>query len=167
MIENRVASSGLITLDPEDFLTEKPILSFDLSRFLWQGIALREKEYREALKNEIFEDFRGKTAALYCSVDAIIPAWAWMLAASHISEWADGVYYGTPEEAAEAIVLSAIANLDNSKYKGVRVVLKGCGKRNFSPAVQVAITNKLRPVVGSLMFGEPCATVPVYKAPKS
>ncbi|MCB0484023.1 MAG: DUF2480 family protein [Flavobacteriales bacterium] len=164
MIKNRVEASGLITIDPEAFAEGITVVDFDLSQYLWQGLALREKDFREAMKNIRWAKYSESVVALHCSADAIIPIWAWMIPTASLAPYAALVHHGTPQQALEAWVLKRIDEIDPLKYRGARVVIKGCGNRSFSPAVQIALTVKLRHLSRSIMFGEPCATVPVYKA---
>jgi hypothetical protein len=166
-IVNKVAESGIITLDLVKFLPEAgSIASFDLEPFLFRGMILREKDYRAALPQHDWQSFAGRHVALYCSADAIIPVWAYMLAVSYLQPIAASVYFGTPAELEKYLVLQHIETIDIADYEDKRVVIKGCGDTPIPDAAYVAITQKLRPVVKSLMYGEPCSTVPVYKKPK-
>jgi hypothetical protein len=165
---NKVAESGIITLDLVSYIPgEGAIASFDLKPFLFREMILKEKDYREALKNHDWTVYSGKHVALFCSVDAIIPVWAYMLAATYLQPLAASVYFGTPAEATTALVYRNISAIDKQDYTDKRVVIKGCGDTPIPDAAYVAITEHLRPVVKSLMYGEPCSTVPIYKAPKT
>lgn len=167
-IVNKVAESGIITLDLVSFIPgADSIVSFDLKPFLFREMILREKDYREALKNFDLTPFHQKHVALYCSADAIIPVWAYMLAATYLQPIAESVYFGTPAELNTFLVYKNISAIDKADYTDKRVVIKGCGDTPIPDAAYVAVTQHLRPVVKSLMYGEPCSTVPVYKAPKT
>lgn len=163
-IVNKIASSGLETLDPADFLPEdEDIRVFDLKPFLFRELILKEKDFRETLKTLDWEEFRGKIVTLCCSVDAIIPMWAYMLVTSYLEQGARDVFYGTAAQAQQQAALSRIDQLDPEAFRGHRMVIKGCGDRAVPTEVYVALMKKLRPVAKSVMFGEPCSTVPVYK----
>jgi hypothetical protein len=163
VIRNKVAESGIITLDPARLLPETGPLGFDLQEYLFHGFVLREKEFRQQLKEKDWSACNGRLVALYCSTDAIIASWAWMLVTRYVVEAGGSCIFGNPEMAAEQQCLAAVATLDVSIYAGERVILKGCGDKSISPAVYTALTGKLVPVVKSLMYGEPCSTVPVFK----
>lgn len=124
---------------------------------------LKEKDYRAALPLHDWEQYRGKHVAMFCSADAITPVWAYMLAASYLQPIAASVYFGTREELEKSIIVNRIAAIDTADYADKRVVIKGCGDTRVPEAAYVAITFHLRPVVKSIMYGEPCSTVPVYK----
>jgi len=166
-IRNKVAESGIVTLDLSLFITpQDQLLTFDLKPFLFRELILREKDYRQALQAFDFSPFASKDVALYCSADAIIPAWAYMLAASHLQPVAASVTFGTPEQVSHIRLLERLkSGIEAAAYAGKRVVLKGCGDVAVPEAAYVAATLLLRPVVKSLMYGEPCSTVPVYKQP--
>ncbi len=162
-IVNKVAESGLITLDLEDFYPKDEILGFDLKEYLFMGMILKEKDFRAALQNLNWEAFRDKQVAVYCSADAIIPLWAYMLVSSNLSGIAGRVFSGSTEELRKQLFIEKIREINSADYKDQRVIIKGCGDLNVGEYVYVEITNKLTPVVKSLMYGEPCSTVPVYK----
>jgi len=163
-IVNKVAESGIMTLDPADFIVAADqIASFDLKPFLFREMILREKDYREALKQQDWSIFEGKDVHIWCSADAIIPMWAYMLGASYLQPVARSVSYGTAEEAQLQLMLAKIRELPVNDYTDKRIVIKGCGDIALPAAAYVAITELLQPVVKSIMYGEPCSTVPVYK----
>lgn len=164
-IRNKVAESGIITLDLTPFLPrETDFALFDLQPFLFHGLILKEKDYRAALQALDWSAFSGKHIALYCSTDAIIPVWAYMLAASYLQPVAASVTFGQLLLVHELLLQSNLrAGIRPADYEGARVVLKGCGDVPVPEAAYVAATLLLRPVVKSLMYGEPCSTVPVYK----
>lgn len=160
---NKVAQSGLITIDLEDFFPQGEILVFDLKDFLFRGLILKEVEFRAALKQFDFSMYKDKTVAVYCSSDAIIPQWAYMLAVVYLSAQTSAICFGSKEEVEYDLLLQNIKNMDATKYSGEKIVIKGCGTRTMTGEAYLEITKKLHPVVKSLMFGEPCSTVPVYK----
>lgn len=162
-IVNKVAESGLITLALEDWLPGEEILSFDLQPFLFMGLALKEKDFRAALDKINWAGYQDRWVALTCSADAIIPAWAYMLVLVHLQPFAREVFRGTVEEVRDELLVRKIRSLDPAAYEGRRVVVKGCGQIPVSERAYVEIAKVLRPVVRSLMFGEPCSTVPLYK----
>ena len=165
-ITNRVSSSGLITLDLEDLYPKGERLGYDLAQHLWQGLVLREQQLRDELKAVDWTNFQGKHIAIFCSEDAIIPTWAYMLLAIRLEPVATTVFYGTLAALEDYLFEKAIDSLDLSAYKDQKVVVKGCSKVEVPISAYVHVTNRLRPLVQSLMFGEPCSTVPLYKKAK-
>lgn len=163
---NKVAESGIITLNLEDYYPKEAVASFDLKDYLFMGLILKEKDYREALKAKDFSEYQGKNVALFCSADAIIPIWAYMLATNYLQPIAKSVVFETPEKINNQLLLNNINGIDASDFADARVVVKGCGELPIGEAAYVAITAKLRPYVKSIMYGEPCSTVPVYKKQK-
>ncbi|RYY93072.1 MAG: DUF2480 family protein [Chitinophagaceae bacterium] len=163
LLINKVAQSGILSLDLEAYLPAAPVATFDLKDHLFMGLILKEKDFRQALKEKDWSDYAGKHVAVTCSVDAIIPVWAYMLVASYLQPVAREVFVGTEAELYKHIVLRNIDALDSTVYDGQRVVVKGCGDVAIEPYAYAAITQKLLPVVKSVMYGEPCSTVPVYK----
>ncbi len=165
-IINKVAESGIITVDLAAYMPQDAeMVSFDLKPFLFREMILREKDYRAALLEHDWEQYRNKHVAIHCSADAIIPMWAYMLASSYLQPVGQSVQFSTLADLKKALFLQQITTIDNNQYADKRVVIKGCGDTPIPEAGYVAITEKLRPVVKSLMYGEPCSTVPVYKKP--
>lgn len=165
-IINKVAESGLITLNLESYMpNEAEIVSFDLKSFLFMELILKEKEFRLALKQLDPTLYQQKIVAVHCTADAIIPMWAFMLVSSTLQPVAKQIIFGTPEEATQKILLENIHLLDTTSLKDQRIVIKGCGEKTISAEAYLEITNKLTPVAKTIMFGEPCSTVPVYKRP--
>jgi hypothetical protein len=166
-IVNKVAQSGIITLDLAPYLPEDTdIAVFDLKPFLFREMILREKDYRAALPEYDWTPFQGKHVAIVCSADAIIPLWAYMLAVTYLQPVAASVYSGTAEALKTQLITTGIQSIPAEEYRDKRVVIKGCGDRVIPESAYIAVTARLRPVVKSLMYGEPCSTVPVYKQPK-
>ncbi|HRE38636.1 MAG TPA: DUF2480 family protein [Chitinophagaceae bacterium] len=160
---NKVAESGLITLDLEKYYPKGETAVFDLKDHLFMGLILKEKDFREALKNLDWSVYQDKNVALTCSADAIIPVWAWMLVVSYLQPVAKEVVMGDEKELHRSLYLKNIDAIDVNEFSGQRVVIKGCGETPIADYVYMEITKKLRPVVKSIMYGEPCSTVPVYK----
>lgn len=163
-IINRVAESGIITIDLESFYPKDEVTVFDMKPFLFRELILKEKEFREALKNHDWTTYREKIIALTNTADAIIPMWAYMLATSYLQPFAKEIFFGDEKHAVQLLMMRDIDAIDAEQYAGKRIVIKGCGDISLPEAAYIAITQKLRPVVKSLMYGEPCSTVPVYKA---
>lgn len=164
-IRNKVAESGIITLDLAPFVPSSESLTlFDLKPFLFMEMILREKDYRAALQACDWAVFEGRHVGIVCSADAIVPVWAYMLAATYLQPVARSVHFAEGILLRDAIICEGIAAMPLEDYAGKRVVLKGCGEVAVPEAAYVAATARLRPVVKSLMYGEPCSTVPVYKA---
>ncbi len=164
-IINKVAESGLVTLDLETWYPRGETAVFDLKDHLFMGMILKEKEYREALKNLDWSAYKGRDVALFCSADAIIPVWAWMLAASYLQPVANEIVMGDEKELHKMLFLKNLSTINVNEYTDKRVVIKGCGDTPIADYVYMEITRLLRPVVKSIMYGEPCSTVPVYKKP--
>jgi hypothetical protein len=162
-IINRVAESGLITLNPEDYFPKGETALFDLKDHLFMGMILKEKEFREALKNIDWSVYQNKNVALFCSADAIIPVWAWMLAASYLQPVAKEIAMGDEKELHKQLFLKNLSAININELTDKRVVIKGCGETPIGDYVYMEITKILRPVVKSIMYGEPCSTVPVFK----
>ena len=163
-IVNKVAESGIVTIDLADHLPpQSAIAVFDLKPFLFREMILREKDYRAALQEHDWTQYAGKNVAVLCSTDAIIPMWAYMLAASYLQPVSVSVYFGSSEELYKHLTIANLEKIDPAEYDGKRVVIKGCGDTPISENAYVTITARLRPYVKSLMYGEPCSTVPIYK----
>lgn len=162
-IVNKVASSGLITIDLEKYLPPADVVVFDLKDHLFAGLILKEKDFREALKNLDWSVYQDKYVAVTCSADAIIPAWAYMLVVANLNGVAKDSYVGIAAEMQKHLFLKNIAAIDVSEFAGQRIVIKGCGDVNIESFAYAEITKVLLPVVKSIMYGEPCSTVPVFK----
>jgi hypothetical protein len=160
---NKVAASGIITIDLAGYLPAQPVVAFDLKDYLFMGLILKEKDYREALKQLDTIAYNNTIVAVHCSADAIIPQWAYMLAAATLQPVAHQVCFGTIPQVTEATLLNTIASININEYEGQRLVIKGCGDASIPASAYLAITQQLLPVAKSIMYGEPCSTVPVYK----
>lgn len=162
-IINKVAESGLITIDPDKYYPKGDSAVFDMKDFLFMGLILKEKDFREALKNLDWENYRDKNVAVTCTADAIIPVWAFMLAASYLQPVAKEIVMGDEKELHKAVFLKNLSQINLNEFADKRVVVKGCGETPIGDFVYMELTKLLRPVVKSIMYGEPCSTVPVYK----
>ena len=160
---NKVAESGIITLNLEDYFPKDDVVVFDMKDHLFMGLILKEKDFREALKTLDTTIYENKIVALTCSADAVIPMWAYMLVASLLQPIATEIIFGTETYAKENVLLRNIETIDSSAYNDARVVIKGCGELPIGEVAYIGITKKLRPVAKSIMYGEPCSTVPVFK----
>lgn len=162
-IVNKVAESGLITLDLERFYPTEEVVEVDIKDFLFMEMLLKEKEFREQLDQVEWGVYKNKIVAVFCSTDAIIPMWAYMLVSTKLTPHAKEIILGNKKETTEKAVEKNIQQMDVEPFREKRVVVKGCGDIKISPSAYLTISNKLLPVVKSLMYGEPCSTVPVYK----
>ncbi|MBV9986895.1 MAG: DUF2480 family protein [Chitinophagaceae bacterium] len=160
---NKVAESGLISLDLEEYYPKQPVKLFDLKEYLFMGLILKEKDFRAALQTTDWEQYRDANVAITCSADAIIPMWAYMLVASYLQPVAAGVVFGDEKKLIDTILLKNLEALKGEEYTDKRVVVKGCGEVSIPESAYVEITNKLRPFAKSIMYGEPCSTVPIFK----
>jgi hypothetical protein len=166
-IVNRVAVSGIVSLDLEELYHPGERVLYDIKDNLWQGMILKEKDFREFLKSHDWTQYQGKNVAVTCSEDAIVPTWAYMLLAVQLEPYANAIVFGDLNALEDKLFADAISKLNISEYEGKRVVVKGCSKVNVPISAYVEISRLLKPIVQSLMFGEPCSTVPLYKKPKS
>jgi hypothetical protein len=160
---NKVAESGLVTLDLEQYFPRGEVALFDLKDHLFMGMILKEKDFREALKNKDWSVYQDKNVALFCSADAIIPVWAWMLAAAYLQPVAKELVMGDEKELHKQLFLKNITAIDTGEFTDKRMVIKGCGDTPIGDFAYMEITKKLLPVAKSIMYGEPCSTVPVFK----
>lgn len=166
-IINKVASSGIVTLDLEEIYPTGERMVFDLKPLLWQEIALKEDDLRNFVKEHDWAQYQGKFVSVHCSADAIVPTWAFMLIAVSLQPYAGFVTQGDGQQLERAIFTRFVQQLEVAQFLGARVVVKGCSKMPVPLNAYVELSAKLLPVVKSLMFGEPCSTVPLYKAPKA
>ena len=162
-IINRVANSDLITIDLSDYVPAKKITEIDLKDFLFEKFILKEKDFRMALKRFDFSLYENKIVAINCSVDCIIPMWAYMLLTSHLNNHAAEIHFGEKKEVFQKLFLQNIENINHSQFENKKVIVKGCGHIPLNEDLYIAITKKLQNAVSSLMFGEACSAVPVFK----
>ena len=160
---NKVSESGLVTVDLENYYPTGESAVFDLKDHLFMGLILKEKDFREALKNTDWTIYQNKNVAVTCSADAIIPVWAYMLVASYLQPVAAEIVMGDEKELHRVMFLKNLSTIDPSSYTDKRVVVKGCGETPIADFVYLEITKLLRPVAKSIMYGEPCSTVPIFK----
>ena len=164
VIINKVANSGLVTIDLEDFLPKEKIEAFDLKEHLFKGLILKEKDFREALKNFDWEIYRNKYVAITCTADAIIPLWAYMLVTAYVQPIAKDVYAGSVEEMKKYVCLKNMSTIKFEEFAGQRIIVKGCGDQQVDSTIYAEITKQLRPLAKSIMYGEACSNVPIFKA---
>jgi len=162
-IVNKVASSGLITFNLEDYFHKGERLVYDIKDNLFHGLILKEQDFRAFIKEHDWQQYSGKNVAITCSADAIVPTWAYMLLANRMKPYANEVVFGDLETLEAILYTKALASVDISKFAGERVVIKGCADLEVPVSAYVEITALLTPVVKSIMYGEPCSTVPIYK----
>jgi Protein of unknown function (DUF2480) len=163
IILNKVAESGLIELDLEKYYPKEPIAVFDIKEYLFKGLILKEKEFREALKSHDFSVYQDKCMAVTCTADAIIPVWAYMLIASYLQPYAKDLVFGDTAYLHKTLFIKNISEIDINDFIDKRVVIKGCGSLPIDEFAYLEITKRLRPVARSIMYGEPCSTVPIFK----
>jgi hypothetical protein len=162
-IVNKVAGSGLITLNLEDFFPQGEFVCFDLKDYLFMGLILKEKDFRESLKNLDWQQYHNKYVYITCTADAIIPVWAYMLVTTYLQPVAGDVFVGNEAEMKKFRFIKNIAQINVEDYQDQRIVVKGCGDVQIDEFAYAEITKILVPVVKSIMYGEPCSTVPVFK----
>lgn len=162
-ITNRVALSGLINFDPADLYPQGERVVYDIKDNLFQGLILKEKDFREFIKQHDWSQYQGKHVAITCSADAIVPTWAYMLLANKMSFFAENVVFGSLETLENVLFERSVEKLDMENYRDQRVVIKGCGDIPVPVSAYVRLTEKLSKVAKSIMYGEPCSTVPVFK----
>jgi hypothetical protein len=162
-IINKIAASGLITLDLEEYYPKGEVLVFDLKPHLFMELIVKEKDFRAALQQFDWTVYEGKIAAVTCSADAIIPMWAYMLVATYLQPVAKDIIFGDEAAAIKQLFLQNIMAIPAEDYLDQRVVVKGCGDVPIGEFAYMEITKKLRPVAKSIMYGEPCSTVPIFK----
>lgn len=163
-IVNKVAASGIVSIDLEEYYTEGERVTFDIKSFLYKELMLKEKEFREALKNYDWSKFKGKIVNITCSADAIVPTWAFMLVVLELEPFALKVLCCTQQEVELVLFKEKLNSLRPEEYKGARVVIKGCSQKPVPLNAFVELTALLKPYAKSIMYGEPCSTVPLYKS---
>lgn len=161
-IVNKVSESGLLQFDLEELKQQGERVLFDLKGWLFEELILKEKDFRERLKNHDWTQYQDKFVALTCTADAIVPTWAYMLVATQLNPYSKKTVFGDLKKLEEELYHEQISKLSPETFRNQRVVIKGCGDVPVSAFVE--LTNFLRPLAKSIMYGEPCSTVPVYKA---
>lgn len=163
-IINKVAASGIVTIDLEDYYPKDAIIAaFDLKPFLFMEMVLKEKDFRQQLRDTDWAQYKDKYVAVYCSSDAIIPRWAYMLVMTYLQPLAKDVVAGTKNDILNALMIRNLETIDYTAFTFGRVVIKGCGDIDISATAYLEITKRLLPYAQSIMYGEPCSTVPVFK----
>src|SRR6202051_1047693 len=163
-IINKVSQSALLTLDLEQFFPQEKIRIFDLKPFLFMELILKEKDFRAALLTTDWAIYKDEIVGIYCSADAVIPVWAYMLVTSYLQPYAKEIIMGDETMVLRQVITNRIQAINPEDYKNKRIVVKGCGDKPIGDFAFLEITKLLRPVVKSIMYGEPCSTVPVFKA---
>lgn len=166
-IVNKVANSALSVFDLEDYYTQGERCQLDISQWLFEGFILREKDFREALKNHNWAQYQDRYVAIYCSTDAIIPAWAMILVTVYLQPWASKIINGTLEDLETALYQEVLPKIDYTIYKGKPIILKGCSKKPVPMSAYVMATQLLQPFAKSIMYGEACSAVPLFKTAKT
>jgi hypothetical protein len=163
---NRVANSSLITFDLELFYEPGERVLVDLKDVLFQGLILREKDIRDFVKDHNWQQYQNKFVAITCSADAIIPTWAFMLVAIALNPIAKKVVLGNLEQLEQKIFEEKLSSVNWQEFQNAKVVIKGCSKTSVPNTAYIEVVNKLKPIASSIMFGEACSTVPLFKKPK-
>lgn len=166
-IINRVAASPLVTIDLEDYYHKGERVVYDLAQNLFQGMVLREKDLREFVKDHDWSQYQGKNVALTCSEEAIVPTWAYMLIVTKLEGIANTAVLGSLDTLEFALYKEALEKINPEDFRDKPVVIKGCGKLPVPDSAYVELTRLLKPYVKSIMYGEPCSTVPLYKKHKA
>lgn len=162
-IRNRVKESGLISMDLASFVPTQTTLEIDLKDQLWQGLALKEKDFREWIKTHNWEQYENKAVNVTCSADAIIPTWAFMLVSSKLQDVNATSVVGDSTALQNALIKEKIDDLNLSEYQDGRIIIKGCADVKDPAYAMSELLKKLQPVAKSIMYGEPCSTVPLFK----
>jgi len=162
-IVNRVSNSPLVTFDLEELYSPGERVLFDIKSLLFQELILREKDFRNFIKTHDWSQYDNKYVAITCSADAVVPTWAYMLLTASLQPYASLVIFGSLLDLETILFKNALDKVDWKRYNNAKVVIKGCSKVQVPIPSYVEVTNRLRPVASSIMFGEPCSTVPVFK----
>lgn len=162
-IVNRVSSSPLVTFDLEELYTPGERILFDIKSLLFQELILREKDFRDFIKSHDWSQYTNKHVAITCSADAVVPTWAYMLLTASLQPYASSVIFGSIQDLETMLFKNALDKIEWEKFSNSKVVIKGCSKVEVPISSYVEVTNRLRPLASSIMFGEPCSTVPVFK----
>lgn len=162
-IINRVANSKLVTINLEDYYSPGERIVFDIKDWLWDGLVLREKDFRENAKNHDWSKYQNTHVALTCSTDAIIPGWAYMLVSTYLNPIAKKVVIGNLEQLETILYTEVLEKMDFSEYKDLPVIVKGCSRKPVPQNAYIQLINKLQPIARSIMYGEACSSVPLFK----
>jgi hypothetical protein len=162
-IVNRVASSQLVTFDLERFHQPGDRVLYDIKDLLFQGLILKEKDFRDHIRRNDWSQYKDKLVAITCSADAIVPTWAYMLLTVALQPHARRIFFGSVDEMEVHLFHEALSGVDWNQYRDAKVVIKGCSEVHVPPGAYVAATARLAAVAASVMYGEPCSTVPLFK----
>lgn len=162
-IPNKIANSGLITLSLEDFYPSGERKHLDIAPWLYEGLILKEKDFRQHIKEHDWTQYQDAYVSVDCSTDAIIPQWTYMLLGSMLQPYAKKTVYGNASQLESILMEEAFNSFDFSKYESERIILKGCGDLPIPPHAFLSFVERLKPHAKSIMFGEACSTVPIYK----
>ena len=165
-IINKVANSALEVFDLEDYYPKGIRSQIDISQWLLEGFLLKEKDFREHLKNHEWSQYQGQYVAINCSTDAIIPAWASVLVAIQLAPYAKKIVNGNIEDLDSALYEEILSKMDYSVYNNKAVIIKGCSKKPVPMRAYILAAHYLQPFARSIMYGEACSAVPLYKALK-
>jgi hypothetical protein len=165
-IVNKVKNSNLIALDLADFKPKQEIVEFDLKKVLWQELVLKEKDFRAFVSTNDWSVYKGKVVGVHCSADAIVPTWAFMLVISKLQEEGVESYAGNTYDVAKALILNNIKSFDLSDKEDGKFIIKGCAEVPDPVLMMTELTKHLQQVASSVMYGEPCSTVPIFKRRK-
>lgn len=166
-IINRVAQSSLVTFDLEKLYHPGKRVEWDIKDQLFKGMILKEKDFRSFVNSHDWSQYQDQNIAILCSADAIVPTWAFMLLAVHLTPYANHLVFGDLEDLEQSLFQKALSRIDLGKYKEEKVIIKGCGNYPIPEFAYVEVTRILHSVAASIMYGEPCSTVPLYKRGKS
>ena len=166
-IINRVANSKLVTIDLEDYYPDGKRMLLDIKDWLLEGLVLREKDFREQASEHNWEQYKNSFVALYCSTDAIVPAWAYMLLSTYLEPYAIKTVIGDLNTLETSIYQDIISELDVSEFQDKPIIVKGCSNKPIPDNAYIQLTTKLKPIAKSIMYGEACSSVPLYKKSKS
>lgn len=165
-IRNKIEESGLIQLDLSQFKPTIPMVELDLADQLWQGLVLREQDFRSWIKSHDWSNYKGKAVCVFCSADAIVPTWAFMLVAASLNGLAEHITVGRKDDLEKELIQSAISNFNANGMKDGRIIIKGCSDIKDPAFAMVCLLNKIQSTSQSIMYGEPCSTVPIFKRSK-
>lgn len=165
-IINRVAASALVTFNLGDWFPKGELAAIDLKDLLFQGLILREKDLRDFVRDHDWRNYQDKNVAVHCSADAVIPTWAYMLVGISLQPFARKIVFGNPHELLSQLFHEALATVDWDQYRNAKVVIKGCSDVTVPESAYLEAATRLRPIAASILYGEPCSTVPLYKQPK-
>jgi len=162
-IVNRVANSKLVTIDLEDYYPEGERILFDIKDWLLEGLVLREKDFRQYAKEHNWEQYHNCFVALTCSTDAIVPAWAYMLLSTYLEPFSKKTVIGNLNALETSIYQDIISELNVSEFQDKPIIIKGCSNKPIPDNAYIELTMKLKPIAKSIMYGEACSSVPLYK----